>query len=564
MLPDQIARGISFRYPPSLRANGPAVSRDPTNAEIADRLSAFATLLELADTSPFAVRAYARAAELVRSSPASVAELVRTGRARDLRGVGPSIEAKLRELVETGEIAELDELERDVRPELVAYARLIGVSTGRMLAIAKALDLATVAEFGEAVRGGRLPEVRGIGPATEEAIREAVARGGSDRRGLTIARSREVAGEIAVELGGEIAGAARRFCELSYELVVVCAFPDASEMVERFARLPLIVTVLERRDHGATGLTVDGVLAELVVAPPASFGTALVRATGSPAYVESLGSLPDAASEEELFARLGLDFVPPELREDAGSTAPVGLVGRGDIRGDLHCHTTASDGRSTVHEMALAAIERGYEYLAICDHTPSVGVVPGLDTEALRRQAEEIARVNELVAPFRVLRGVECDIRPDGTLDAEDAVLAELDWVQLSLHAGQRRSSSELTRIVSEAMRHPAVRALSHPKGRILNRRPENALDLDEIFEVAKEAEVALEVNGLPDRLDLSATHVAEALAAGVELVLNSDAHSAQGLERLDLALATARKGSATTTSIVNCRPLADVVSQRG
>jgi DNA polymerase (family 10) len=540
------------------------VSRDPTNAEIADRLSAFATLLELADTSPFAVRAYARAAELVRSSPASVAELVRTGRARDLRGVGPSIEAKLRELVETGEIAELDELERDVRPELVAYARLIGVSTGRMLAIAKALDLATVAEFREAVRGGRLLEVRGIGPATEEAIRDAVARGGSDRRGLTIARSREVAGQIAAELGGEIAGAARRFCELSYELVVVCAFPDASEMVERFARLPLIVTVLERRDHGATGLTVDGVLAELVVAPPASFGTALVRATGSPAYVESLGSLPDAASEEELFARLGLDFVPPELREDAGSTAPVGLVGRGDIRGDLHCHTTASDGRSTVHEMALAAIERGYEYLAICDHTPSVGVVPGLDTEALRRQAEEIARVNELVAPFRVLRGVECDIRPDGTLDAEDAVLAELDWVQLSLHAGQRRSSSELTRIVSEAMRHPAVRALSHPKGRILNRRPENALDLDEIFEVAKEAEVALEVNGLPDRLDLSATHVAEALAAGVELVLNSDAHSAQGLERLDLALATARKGSATTTSIVNCRPLADVVSQRG
>ena len=540
------------------------MSRDPTNAEIADRLSAFATLLELADTSPFAVRAYARAAELVRSSPASVAELVRTGRARDLRGVGPSIEAKLRELVETGEIAELDELERDVRPELVAYARLIGVSTGRMLAIAKALDLATVAEFREAVRGGRLLEVRGIGPATDEAIRDAVARGGSDRRGLTIARSREVAGEIAVELGGEIAGAARRFCELSYELVVVCAFPDASEMVERFARLPLIVTVLERRDHGATGLTVDGVLAELVVAPPASFGTALVRATGSPAYVESLGSLPDAASEEELFARLGLDFVPPELREDAGSTAPVGLVGRGDIRGDLHCHTTASDGRSTVHEMALAAIERGYEYLAICDHTPSVGVVPGLDTEALRRQAEEIARVNELVAPFRVLRGVECDIRPDGTLDAEDAVLAELDWVQLSLHAGQRRSSSELTRIVSEAMRHPAVRALSHPKGRILNRRPENALDLDQIFEVAKEAEVALEVNGLPDRLDLSATHVAEALAAGVELVLNSDAHSAQGLERLDLALATARKGSATTTSIVNCRPLADVVSQRG
>ncbi len=162
--------------------------------------------------------------------------------------------------------------------------------------------------------------------------------------------------------------------------------------------------------------------------------------------------------------------------------------------------------------------------------------------------------MNELVAPFRILRGVECDIRADGSLDVEDRVLAELDWVQLSLHAGQRRPAQELTRMVTEAMRHPAVRALSHPKGRILNHRPENALDLDEVFVVAKETGVALEVNGLPDRLDLSATHVAEALAAGVELVLNSDAHSEQGLERLDLALATARKGGATVASIVNCR----------
>ena len=563
MLPDQIARGTSVGYPLSFGANWPAVSRDPTNAEIADRLSAFATLLELADSSPFAIRAYVRAAEVIRSSPASVAELVRTGRVRDLRGIGPSIEAKLRELLETGDIAELHELEHDVRPELVAYARLIGVSTRRMLTVAQALDLSTVDQFQEAVGGGRLLEVPGVGPATEKAIRDAVARGGSDRRGLTIARSRDLAGAIAEELGGEVAGTARRFCELSHELVVVCASTDTSAVVDRFASLPSIVTVLERRDDGAIGLTVDGVPVELVVARPASFGTSLLRATGSSAYVESLGPLPDVATEEELYARLGLDPVPPELREDAGSTVPVGLVGSDDIRGDLHCHTTASDGRSTVHEMALAAIERGYEYLAICDHTPSVGVVPGLDADALRRQAEEIERVNELVAPFCVLRGVECDIRSDGSLDAEDAVLAELDWVQLSLHAGQRRSRSELTRIVSEAMRHPAVRALSHPKGRILNRRPENALDLDEIFEVAKETEVALEVNGLPDRLDLSATHVAEALAAGVEIVLNSDAHSVQGLERLDLALATARKGGATRASVVNCRPLERLAARK-
>jgi DNA polymerase (family 10) len=213
--------------------------------------------------------------------------------------------------------------------------------------------------------------------------------------------------------------------------------------------------------------------------------------------------------------------------------------------------------------MALAARERGYEYLAICDHTPNVRVVPGLSAEDLRRQAEEIAEVNELVAPFRVLRGVECDIRADGALDVEDDVLRELEWVQLSLHAGQRRSRGELTRMVTDAMRHPAVSALSHPKGRILNHRPENALDLDEVFAVATEEGVAVEVNGLPDRLDLSAAHVRDALAAGVDLVLNSDSHSERGLANLDLAVATARKGGVTVSSVVNSRPLADVLGRR-
>jgi len=192
-----------------------------------------------------------------------------------------------------------------------------------------------------------------------------------------------------------------------------------------------------------------------------------------------------------------------------------------------------------------------------------VQVVPGLDAEQLLRQAEEIAQVNELVAPFRVLRGVECDIRADGSLDVDDRVLESLEWVQLSLHAGQRRSRRELTRMVTEAMRHPAVRALSHPKGRILNHRPENALDLDVVFAVATESGVALEVNGLPDRLDLSALHVREALAAGVQLVLNSDAHSERGLDNVELAVATARKGGARSSAVVNCRPLAELSARR-
>jgi DNA polymerase (family X) len=539
--------------------------RDPSNAELADQLVLFGALLELAETSPFAVRAYRRAAELIRSAPVPVSTLVREGRVRELRGIGPGIESRLRELVETGEIAELKQLEGELEPELVGYGRLLGLTAKRTLSIARDLGVTTVSELEAAIAAGRLKEVRGVGPATESRIKAALERGPEAQRGLTVDRSRALSSAIASALGGETAGPARRFCELSYGLSVVCSADDRDAVIARFAQLPTIVTVLEQNGPRAVGLTMDGVPVTLVVADASTFGTALFRATGSAEYVEALEPLPDAPDEEVLFRRLRIPECPPELREVAGATAPPGLVGRVDIRGDLHCHTTWSDGRASVSEMALAAQARGYEYLAICDHTPNVRVVPGLDADELLRQAEEIAEVNERVAPFRVLRGVECDIRADGSLDVEDRVLVELDWVQLSLHAGQRRSRAELTRMVTEAMRHPAVRALSHPKGRILNHRPENAVDLEEVFAVARAHDVALEVNGLPDRLDLSAVHVREALAARVDLVLNSDAHSARGLDNLDLAVATARKGGATIATIVNCRGVQDVLrSGRG
>jgi DNA polymerase (family X) len=452
---------------------------DPTNAEIADRLTLFAALLDLAGTSPFAIRAYTRAADGIRSSPASVAELVRSGRVRELRGIGAGIESKLRELVETGEIAELRALEEELEPALVAYGRTLGLTPSRTLGIARHLNVRSVDAFAQAAREGRLRDVPGVGPATEAKIVANLTREPAAPRGLTVNRSRALSQEIADALGGEIAGPARRYAELSHDLAVVVASDDPARVLDRFADLAQIVVVLERGDRRAVGLTVDGVPVALVVASPSARGTELVRATGSAEYVAALGTLPEAATENELFAGLGVPFCPPELRELPGATPPTELVELEHVRGDLHCHTTWSDGRATVHEMALAAQRRGYEYLAICDHSPNVRVVPGLDADQLLRQAEEIAHVNELVAPFRVLRGVECDIRADGSLDVDDHVLETLEWVQLSLHAGQRRSRHELTRMVTEAMRHPAVRALSHPKGRILNHRPENALDLD-------------------------------------------------------------------------------------
>jgi DNA polymerase (family 10) len=213
--------------------------------------------------------------------------------------------------------------------------------------------------------------------------------------------------------------------------------------------------------------------------------------------------------------------------------------------------------------MGRAALERGYEYLAICDHTPAVGAVRGLTPDEVRRQADEIAAANELLAPFRVLRGIECDILPDGRLDLPDDVLAELDWVQASVHGGQRMPRRELTKRVEEALRNPNVRCLSHPKGRLINRRPENALDLERVFEVALEQRVALEVNGLANRLDLRGEHVRDARRAGVEIVCSTDAHSVAGLGNMTLAVATARRGWATAADIVNTRPLKELLERR-
>jgi DNA polymerase (family 10) len=253
---------------------------------------------------------------------------------------------------------------------------------------------------------------------------------------------------------------------------------------------------------------------------------------------------------------LGIPWCPPELREEPFRGRPPELAELGDIRGDLHCHTTWSDGRASVEEMGRAAVERGYEYLAICDHTPAVGAVRGLTPDDVRRQAIEIAAANETLAPFRVLRGVECDILPDGRLDLPDDILAELDWVQASVHGGQRMPRREMTQRVEEALRNPYVSCLSHPKGRYINRRPENELDLDRVFEVALRHRVAMEVNGLPLRLDLSGEHVRQALRAGLPIVCSTDAHSTAGLDNMGFSVATARRGWATAADVVNTRPL--------
>ena len=539
------------------------MERNLDNAAIAEQLESFAVLLDLTGASFYTSRAYRRAAETIRETKAPVADLVAAGRIRELRGIGAGIAARLEELVSTGRIAELDELQREVQPELVGLGRYLGLAPKRMVEIGKELGISTVDEFRTAAREGRLTTVAGIGPRTEQRIIAALDRESREpRKGMLLHRARALLEEIAEALGGEVAGDPRRWADLSFELSVVCAAAHPEPVLDAFEALPTILSIVERETRRAVGVTVEGDPVELIVADPKRFGTDLLRATGVPSYVAALGALPDAAEEDEVYARLGIPYCPPELREEPFRGEPPPLLTRDQIRGDLHVHSTWSDGKASILEMATAARALGYEYLAICDHTPNVRVVPGLDAGDVRRQAEEIAAVNEELAPFRVLRGIELDIRSDGTLDLPDDVLSELDWVQLSLHAGQRQSRDELTRKVTEAMRHPAVRALSHPKGRMLNHRPPNALDLEKTFEVALETGVAVETNGLPNRLDLSGPELRLALEAGVPIVVSTDAHSVSGLENMRLAVHTARRGWVTAADVVNTRPLAEVLAR--
>jgi DNA polymerase (family X) len=544
----------------AMRGDYPCVSI--SNSEIADKLESFASLLDLAEASHYTSRAYRRAAEMIRETKAPMADLVRQGRARELRGIGPGIEQRLRELVETGSLHELEELEERIAPELVGLGRLLGLGPKRMSEIGRALDVRTVEGFRQAAAAGLLSGVPGVGPKTEAKIVAGLRqeRPRRPRRGMLLNRARALVEAISEPLGGEPAGDPRRWRDASFDFAVVCAAVEAGEVMERFERLPLIVALVEREERRAIGVTVEGVPVRLVVASPERFGTELVRATGALEYVAALEPLPDAPDEEGVYRALGIPYCPPELRERPFRGEPPPLVELADIRGDLHVHSNWSDGKATILEMAEAARDRGYEYLAICDHTRNVRVVPGLDADDLRRQAEEIAAVNEQVAPFRVLRGTECDILPDGSLDLPDDVLAELDWVQASVHAGQRAPRREITKRTIEAMRHPAVRSLSHPKGRIINHRPENELDLEQVFEVALETGTALEVNGLPDRLDLRDEHVQAAIEARVPIIASTDAHSVRGLNNMQLAVATARRGWAQPENVVNTRPLSEIL----
>jgi DNA polymerase (family 10) len=523
---------------------------------VADALGEIGRLLELLGENPFKTRAYHNASRIIRGLDRDLEELVRGGELTAIKGIGSALAEKITTLVEHGELPYLDELRGKVPPGLLEWIKIQGLGPKKARAIHVALGIATLGELEYACIENRLRDLPGFGEATQQNILagiEAVRRNEGrfhqhllqDEAERLLEEVRAAAGVIRAEIGGAV----RRGAETAEGIEIVAATENGDGSRE------------ERLESGPL-LTVTAV-------SDGEFSLALLRSTGSEGHVEALrelagGRLPeDAGGEAEIYERLGLGWIPPELREGTGEIEAAAegrlpeLVGEDDIRGVLHCHSIWSDGAGTIEEMAETVRGMSMDYLAICDHSQAAAYAGGLDPERVRGQHREIDDLNAgYGGSFRVLKGIEVDILPDGRLDFEDDVLASFDIVVGSVHSGFNLGEEKQTSRILRALENRYVDVLGHVTGRLLLAREGYALDLERVLEAAIARNVAVEINAHPHRLDLDWRSLRRALPRGMLTAINPDAHSLEGLRHLRHGVSVARKGWCTRESVMNGWPL--------
>ncbi len=561
----------------------------PRNAEVIDQLELLADMLELEGEQAFRVLAYRRAAQRIKETGGSIAQLALDGKAKQLQGIGKTIEEKIVQIVESGEIEALAKRRKRIPPDVVTFMRLPGLGPKTARRIWLELGVSTVGELRAAAEQERLRTLAGLGPKIEENVLRALADQGKPKpaarpllgQGLpaVLAVVEALRAHPAATQVSE-AGSVRRRRETFRDLDVIATATDAKALIDAFTGLDWVAEVAAKGGTKATVVSHDGLRFDLRVVPPECYGNLLQHFTGSKNHnvamreeaqrrglsiseygvteVES-GAVHTFATEEELYEFLGYQFIPPELREAAGELEAARrgelpeLVVEADLRGDLHAHTTwSADGKSTMEEMALAAKARGYSYLAITDHSHY------LREGRLEAQAEELAALNAQLRSFRLLQGIEVNIRANGTLDVADEVLAGLDWVVASIHAAFPTSPTD--RVIA-AMENPHVDCIGHLTGRKINKRGPMDLDLERIFAAAVETGTAVEINSQPDRLDLRDADARLAGERGVRIVVSTDAHSTEALGYAALGIGQARRAWLTKDQIVNTRPWSKVKS---
>lgn len=559
------------------------------NAEVARILREVADLLEIEAANAFRVRAYRSAARTIEELPEPVAAMAGdTERLTSLPGIGEDLAGKISEIARTGTLPLLGELQHEAPRGAVALMHVPGLGPKRAKVLCERLGIRSLAGLQRAAREHRIRKLPGFGARTEQKILEELTARGSDEQRVLRSVAAQYGDAILAhvrELPGvqraEIAGSFRRCRETVGDLdVLVCCAPR-TPVVDHFCAHDEVSRVLARGPTKASVVLRSGLQVDLRVLPERSFGAGLHYFTGSKPHniaVRRLGQLRGlkineygvfrgtrwtaGRDEEEVFRAVGLPWIPPELREDRGEieaarahTLPR-LVEPGDIRGDLQVHTTDSDGRDSLQAMAEAAEEMGYEYLAISDHTPTVRIAGGLDRAGFRRQMRRIERLNAKLRHLTILTGAEVDIHADGSLDLDDATLAALDVVVVSLHSRLDLPAADQTRRIVRALEHPSVDLLGHPTGRLIGRRRPSVLDLDTICRAAADHGVMLEVNAQPERLDLDDIAARAAVAHGVRLAIDTDAHAVAELRFMRWGVEQARRGWVERAHVANTRPL--------
>jgi DNA polymerase (family 10) len=563
----------------------------PRNADVADALDELADVSEILGEQGFRVLAYRRAATRIRETGASVAELALQGTAKELPGIGATIESKIVEMTETGSMSALEKRRAEVPAEVRQFLRLPGLGPKTAARIWRELGVTTLEELRVAAEQQRVRTLQGLGAKSEERILEALAKGFGpepERRGLLgvgLPVVRQVVEELrahpaAVEVSG--AGSVRRGRETFRDLDVIATATDPAALIGHFVTLPWVLEIAARGDTKATVVTKQGLRLDLRVVPPEDFGSLLQHFTGSKDHnvalreeaqrrglsiseygvtVVETGEVHRFADEDDLYRFLGYEPIPPELRESSGELQAArngslpALVEVGDLVGELHCHSDwSSDGKASIEEMARTARSNGYRFLALTDHSHY------LREGRMEAQWREIDAVNARVKPFKVLKGVEANIRADGAIDVDEELLAELDWVVASLHHAFDKSPTE--RILA-AIDHPHVDCIGHLTGRKLNRRAGAEVDIEQVVARAVETRTALEINSQPDRLDMRDVHARLAGEAGVLVPVTTDAHSTAALGYRELGVAQARRAWLTKEQVLNTRPWREIAKLR-
>ena len=570
------------------------------NDAIAKVLDEIGDLIELKGENVFRAVTYRAAARSIRDLREPLAKLVEERRLKEIPKVGSSVGEAIEQIVATGRSKRHDELQAAVPPGLLTLLRVPGVGPATARTIYDHLKITTIEELEEAAAAHRLQQLPKIRAKTEENILRSIAalkqRTGRSLLHEARAAATRMADYLRAETGVEqlaIAGSLRRYKETIGDIDIVVAGDEAAPVFEVFARAPSVERILARGDTKCSVIVERGLQIDLRVVPARSFGAALLYFTGSKEHnvrlrglalrrklllneyglyrvgAEDRGQEIASVTEEDVYAALEMDWIPPELREDRGEVdaakahALPKLVELAQVRGDLHTHTNWTDGRDPLAEMARRAKAKGYAYLAVTDHSPGLGMTNGLSPERIDVRLAEAARLNAELAPFRIIVGTEVDIRANGALDYSDELLSKFDIVTASVHSSFGQTREQMTKRVVGAMRHPLVTALSHPTGRLLEKREPHAVDLDAVIDAAVETGTWIEVNGGPERLDLPDTWIHKAVDRGATLVANSDAHAIEELEWMDLAIGTARRGWTPEKSLANVRGLDAMLASR-